>query len=347
MPILKKSQDTYYCFNEKGECHLPSKSEVLKLQESGIKPVAFLDSNVCLNIFKLVDFGKKATNCNRRKVLHLKNEISKSGLHISGMFGIMELCEKDGEFLNDKYRDFKYRLDFFEQIPAKALNTGNYDFNRDFHLFKDLPLFLTKDSWYEKLPVLQLSYASLLKIRELAVITTKKQSAEKNIEIFTDWMSEELGLMLGIEFKLAMSVFGGRTEFRKMIGLDDAGSKAKKKVKGTLWDIFHSRYCMHNANISKHLGEAISAYFVTNDYNLFSLLSKYSLTGVLDPGDDSGSTSWYNTDFDYPHLKRDFLEKHTERMLNLMYDRLNIDFEYNKEKVRKTIKILESLNGLS
>lgn len=308
--------------------------------------MAFLDSNVCLNIFKLIDFGKKATNCNRKKVLHLKKEISKSGLHINGMFGIMELCEKDGEFLNDKYRDFKYRLEFFEQIPSKVLNKGSYDFKRDFHLFRELPPFVTEDSWYDKLPVLQLSYAALLKIRGLATISTKKYSAEKNIETYLDWMSDELGLMLGIEFKLAMNVFGGRTEFRKMIGLDDAGSKAKKKVKGTLWDIFHSRFCMHNANISKHLGEEISAYFVTNDHNLFSLLSKYSLTGVLDPGDDSGSTSWYNTDFDYPHLKRDFLEKHTERMLDLMYDRLKMDFQYDKQKTKQLIQRLENMNRM-
>ena len=131
-----------------------------------------------------------------------------------------------------------------------------------------------------------------------------------------------------------------------MIGLDDKSPLAKRKIKGSVWDIFHSRYCMHNANISKHLGENISAYFVTNDYNLFTLLSRYSLTGILDPGDDSGTTSWYNSDFDYPHLDDDFLEKHTEKMLGLMYDRLKIDFQYDNENLYKMISTLEKENDI-
>ncbi|UOY04968.1 hypothetical protein L0P88_13510 [Muricauda sp. SCSIO 64092] len=215
-------------------------------------------------------------------MLQLKNHISKSGLPISGLLGIMELCEKNGEFLNNKYRDFKYRLEFFEQVPSKVLNTGNYDFHRDFHLVRELPTFYKDNSWYEALPGLQFSYAALLKIRELALKGTKKKDAIPNIEAFTEWMSKSLGLMLGIELKLAISVFGGRTAFRKMIGLDNDPVSAKK-IKGSAWDIFHARYCLNNANISKHFGENISSYFVTNDYNLFGLLSKYSLTGIIDP----------------------------------------------------------------
>jgi len=343
---LSKNQEEFYCFNETGQCSLPSKSEVLELKQKGIKPVAFLDSNVCLNIIKLVDYGKNATNCNRRKTLHLKENISKSDIRINGLFGILELCEKDGHFLNDKYRDFKYRLDFFEQIPNKHLNKGNYDFRRDFHLMKEVPDFANANSFYEKLSILQLSYCCLLKIRQLALKSTKKNNAKSNIDAFTQWMVNDLGLMLGIEYKLAMSVLGGRTEFRKMIGLDDKSSSAKQKIKGSVWDIFHSRYCMHNTNISKHLGENISAYFVTNDYNLFILLSKYSLTGILDPGDDSGTTSWYNTDFDYPHLDDDFLEKSTKKMLNLMYDRLKVNFQYDKKKIDNMISTMEKENGM-
>ena len=343
---MRKNQEEYYCFNETGQCNLPSKIDVSRYKLKGTKPVAFLDSNVCLNIIKLVDYGKKATNCNRHKILRLKEHISKSDMRINGLFGILELCEKEGRFLNDKFRDFKYRLDFFEQIPNKYLNKGIFDFHRDFHLIKDVRDFENADSFYENLSILRMSYCSLLKIRKLALKSTKKNNAESSIDSFTQWMVDDLGLMLGIEYKLAMSVFGGRTEFRKMIGLDDNSSSAIKKIKGTVWDIFHSRYCMHNANISKHLGEDLSAYFVTNDFNLFNLLHRYSLTGIIDPGDDSGSTSWYNTDFDYPHLDNEFLERYTEKVLKLMYERSKVNFEYDKEKINRMILTLEKENGL-
>ena len=132
-----------------------------------------------------------------------------------------------------------------------------------------------------------------------------------------------------------------------MIGLDDGSEKAKKKIMGSVWDIFHSRYCTHNSNISKHLGENISAFFITNDRNLFSLLSKFSLTGIINPDNDSGSTSFYNTDFDYPHLDDGFLEGHIKSTFDLMYERINFEFEFDKEKVNNQLRLLEQLNDFN
>lgn len=166
------------------------------------------------------------------------------------------------------------------------------------------------------------TYCSLLKIRELALNGLSKKYAEKNILEFTKWMANTLGIMLGIEFKLAMNIFGGKTEFRKMIWLEGKEHLIKKKIVGTAWDITHARFCSNNFSLSKKLGENLNAFFLTSDTNLFKLLSESSLTMIFDSG-EIGSSSMINTSFDYPHFDESFLNKNNTKMMELITERFN------------------------
>lgn len=95
----------YYCFNEKGETNLPDNFELKKLKGSGLKPVIFLDSCVCLHIVKLIDHKKKAGEINKLRILNLKEYYSKHDIQINPLFGLMELSQEDNNFDKEKFWD--------------------------------------------------------------------------------------------------------------------------------------------------------------------------------------------------------------------------------------------------
>lgn len=162
---------------------------------------------------------------------------------------------------------------------------------------------------------------------------------------YTQWMRYELGLMFGLEHKLAMGVFGGVTEFRKMIGLESKKDSVKKLLMGTIWDFTHARLCMNNMKISELLETNINAFFLTNDRNLFRLISKFSLSMYLENGDKK-PTVVYTSDFEYPHFDEEFRKQQIEESFELMYKGIKQKFEFNREKIEKQIHQLELANGL-
>lgn len=345
MKAPKDKNATYYCFNENGECNLPSKTEIKNLKTKGIEPIVFLDSNVCLNIIKIVDKGRNATNCNKNKVFKLKEYLDKTGIEIHGLFGLMELCQKEGILDTQKMTDFKLRLDFFKQIPLKYFKRFDYEFDRDFILY-DTPNFKENNNWYGLEEKILFSYCSLLKIREIGLRKgVSKKNAIPNIKEYTYWMRNELGLMFGMEYKLAIAIFGGITEFRKMVCLEGKKSSAKKTLMGTVWDFTHARFCMSNLKISEVLGGSINAFFLTNDKNLFKLINRFNLSMYLENGDKK-PTIVYTSDFDYPHLDSEFCNFQLKESFDLMYKGIKQEFKFNREKIKKQIHELELSNDL-
>lgn len=334
---------TYYCFSEKGEIELPTQDEIDNLITKGVKPVIFLDSCVCLHIIKVVDYAKKATNVDLARIIHLKEYLEEKSISISPFFGLLELCMKNGLLDEQKHWDFRQRIKFFEQIPLKAFKKFKYDFSRDFFLLKEHPKLVSPPM----ASFLNNTYCALLKIRELALNGLSKDLAEANIYEFLDWMSNDLNMILAIEYKLAMSIFGGITEFRKMIGLDRKNEQAKKALLGTTWDIFHARNTSNSFRLFKMLDQNISPVFMTSDGNLFRLLQKFSLTLIKDGGDTMDTTFLFNSGFDYPHLERSFISEQNRKMLNLLLDRHGNEYEYDHNKVSKLITELEIRNGVS
>lgn len=338
-------ENSYYSFNEKGESELPSKEKISLLKNEGINSVVFLDSCVCLNIVKVIDQKDKAPNVDQNKLVNFKNYISESQIQMSSQFGLMELCFKEGKFDEEKFWDFKDRIDFFEQMPKTDFEELKYDYNRDYSIAKYPPL-QKSGPYYGLEKVFLYTYASLLKTRELALRGLSKNIAEKNCFDLINWMVDELGIILGLEYKLAMNIFGGSTNFRKMIGIDGANDLTKKKLIGTSWDILHSRFCTNNLKLSGMLNEPTNAYFMTEDYNLYKLLHKYNLSVIIEGSKDVGVTTLSNSDYDLPHFDKEFLNSQNRLMINLLAERFNKPTHTDIEKVKVIIEELEKRNNL-
>ena len=261
------------------------------------------------------------------------------------MFGLMELCQRKTEFDQQKFWDLYARIDFFQKIPKKHLNSYRFDFQKEYFTINQ-PNLKNHTPFYGLESFFLNTYCCLLKIRELSQKGLSKNYAEKNILEFIDWMADTLGILGGIEFKLAMNIFGGKTEFRKMIWLEGKNNLIQKKIIGTAWDITFARFCSNNFSLSKKLGENLNAYFLTSDTNLFKLLSENSLTMILDSG-EIGSSSMINTSFDCPHFDESFINKNNRKMLELITERFNQEIIFDKNKVVDLIINLEKTNNVA
>ena len=337
---------SYSCFSEKGECPLPSQEFIDECIRDSIEPIIFLDSCVCLHIIKVVDYGKNATNINFSKILALKEYMEKHPkIRINPFFALMELCNQTGILDKQKLLDFKARIDFFEQIPLKIFKKFNYDFLRDMFVFKNFSNLPDKalDAFE---PILMNSYCALLKIRSIALGGVTKNKAESNINEFADWMIDELNIFRGAEYKLAMNIFGGNTNFRKMLGLDSKSTEIKKKIVGTSWDMFHSKFTTSSFRLFNILQRNIYPYFLTSDTNLFEIFQNFSLHIVKDGGENCMSSFISISDFNYPHFEESFIDKNNEKLFNSFVDRRNQEYQFDRVKVKKLIFELETINGI-
>ena len=336
----------YNCFSEQGEEALPDNMFINECQKQGIEPVIFLDSCACLHAIKVVDYGRSATNVDLSKIIALKQYMENHpGAHVSPFFGLIELCSRDNALNHEKFRDFKYRLDFFRQIPLNEFRKFRYDFRRDFFIFTEMPQASPKILNGIQ-SILKPSYCALLKIRSIAQKGVSKNNAEKNVEEFYEWMIHDLDLARGLEYKLALNIFGGNTSFWKMIGLDAKRSDIKKKVLGTCWDFFHSRYTTRRFEVSKILQQNIHPYLLTSDGNLSNILKKLSLRIVKNGGDDFRSSSILNSDFSIPHLDDSFIDRQNRKIFDHFLDRATKERCFDEAKVDRLIQDLELENGI-
>ncbi len=340
-----KTQNSYSCFSENGETCLPKTDEILIKIESGVEPKIFIDSCVCLHIIKVVDYGKKATNIDFSKIIALKEYLQNSPITISPFFALLELSLKEGNFNKDKFLDFKHRIDFFEQIPIKEFRKFKFDYNRDYLILKDISTNLHNP--YKAIePSLLNSYCALLKMRSIAQRGLTKNMAETNIYSFLDWMTNELNSIRGVEYKLALNIFGGNSVYRKMIGLDCKTNEVKKKLFGSAWDIFHSKTTANSFRLFQMFGENFSPYFLTSDANLFNLYRNLNLTLIKDGGENFTSSFLMNSDFSFPHLEIDFIDKQNTKMMDLFLDRRNNEYNFDRTKVTNLIQQLELENNV-
>lgn len=338
---MKKSN--YYCFSEKGEVLLPNKLEINISIANGMKPIIFIDSCVCLQIIKLVDHGKKATEIDKEKIFNLKEYIQKNNIELSPLFGIMELCSRNENFDTQKFWDFKHRIDFFLLISLKNLKQMNYDFKRDYFKFKCDNMDLA--SPYSNIKSFQLNtYSSLLKIRLIAKESLLKKDFEKNCNQLIDWMISDLKIVLGFEYKLGFSIFGGNTEFRKMLGIDLNPEKVKKILIGTTWDIFHSRFSTNSSMISKILNENLKPFFLTNDKNLFNLFKSIGLSMIIDGGEKFGSSFVFNSGIEYPNYDEKITENLNIKMVTLLIERFKNEYIFEEKNILNLIDKLEMSN---
>lgn len=337
----------YNCFTEKGENKLPDSKFIEQCFEQGIEPVIYLDSCVCLHIIKVVDYGKAAKDVDFSRIINLKQYLEKHPtISISPFFALLELCSQKGTFDKQKLQDFKTRIEFFEQISLKDFRTFKYDFHRDFFVFKNIAATI-KDPLMTINPIIKNSYCSLLKIRSIALKGLTKDKAENNLNELIKWMIDDLGIVRGAEYKLAMNIFGGNTEFRKMVGLDCKQAVVKRKLLGTTWDMFHSKFTANSFRISEVLQRLIYPFFLTSDANLFRIFQHFGLEVIKDGGENFVSSFIMTSDFSYPHFDQSFIDRHNEKMLEVFLDRRNHEYDFDELKVSTLISALEFENGLA
>ncbi|MEC5145784.1 hypothetical protein [Chitinophaga sp. 212800010-3] len=334
------------CFSEKGETVLPNQNSINEYRQHGIQPIVFLDSCICLYIIKIVDYGRSAKNVDFAKIIALKEYVENHpDVSISPLFGFIELCSRESSFDQDKFQDFKYRMDFFLKIPLKEFKRFKYDFHRDCLILTKVP-HVSKSQLNAFQSILKTTYCALLKIRSLASKGVSKNNAENNIIQFCDWMIYDLDVARALEYKLALNIFGGNTIFWKMIGLDSNQSDARKKILSTCWDFFHSRYTTRCFEISRILQDNIHPYFLTSDTNLSNILKNFSLTIQKDGGEDFRSSSILNSDSEFPHFEESFLDKQSKKIFDHFVNRYNKERFFDEIKVDLLIKELELENGI-
>lgn len=343
---MSSKVNSYSCFTEKGEDVLPDNAFIGECYEQGIEPIIFLDSCICLHIIKVIDHGKLAKNVDFSRILALKEYIEKHpDIRINPFFAFLELCSQKGTFDKEKFQDFKLRIDFFEQIPLKIFKKFQYDFHRDILVVRNLSN-INENPLEAVNQILKNSYCTLLKIRSISMRGLTKNKAEGNLNELIDWMINDLYIFRGAEYKLAMNIFGGNTGFRKMIGLDSKQADIKKKLLGTSWDMFHSKFTANSFRLFEVLGRNIYPFFLTSDANLFKIFQSFSLQIVKDGGKDYVSSFIMTSDFSYPHLDESFIDINNEKLFNIFVDRRNQEYTFDEEKIDKMIADLELENGI-
>ncbi|MDB4925942.1 hypothetical protein [Mucilaginibacter sp.] len=334
----------YSCFSEQGETLLPDQIELQEITGAQLEPNIFLDSCVCLHIIKVIDYGKKATNVDLNRIIQLKEYLHTHSIKITPFFGLLELCIKDGQIDKEKLEDFKNRIDFFEQMPLKYFKNFDYNYRKNYVVFKRIDNLPNIYPAIE--PQLKNTYCALLKIRSIALRNITKSAAISNINSFFEWMVNDLDIIRGTEYQLALNIFGGNTEFRKMIGLDSRGADAKKKLKGSTWDIFHGKNVSNSFRLFDMLGRSFKPYFLTSDANLFKIISQISLTLIKDGGENFMSSFIANSKLAFPNYNMDFVEQQNEKMIKVFVDRRNKEYDYDPQKINRLIEELELENYL-
>lgn len=333
----------YHTFNEKGETSFPTDIELIENLNRGTEPVLILDSCVCLELVKFADYKNKA-NVDKKKIIHFLDYIHSKKVETICFLGLLELCHDpiSMTFNENKFVDFKNRIDFLELIPLKYIHSCQFDFQRDYHINSKISFDTNSISAFN--PLIMTTYCCLLKIRELSKKGLKQVDAKRNIESFLEWSEIELDRLMGIECQLAMNIFGGVSEFRSMIWLDGKEHEIKRRLWATAWDIFHSRLSCNNLKLSKFIGKNLNCTFVTNDFNLFNLASQLSLTAIFENSEKGISTSMLMGAFEFKHFDFDYVDKLNAKSLDLLSKRVNTKKDFNEDKLVKMIIELEKQN---
>lgn len=328
----------FHFLSDLGKITLPSGVEIHNLQAEKDELVfLILDSSVSLDIANLTKHKKNA-RVEKNAIFHLIEYVQKHAVKQTPLFALTELCydRKTYDILDNKLWDIKNRLDFAFQYPIKRFKRLEFDYEKEYYIY-DKPKSLSQSisSFTENL---NLYYAGLLKIREIANNGLKKENAEKNIELFINWMVSDLDIILGLEYSLALEIFGGNSNLRSMIKLGSSKEKSLKGILGTAWDLFHARMSCNRPQLSNMVGQNVKPIFVTKDGGLFELMAPH-VEHLLRFNSTKLSITTKNN---YPpHYSNSFINYLNNKMLKLGTERVEEERVYDKVKMNKIISELE------
>ncbi|TSJ44982.1 hypothetical protein [Fluviicola chungangensis] len=329
----------FYYLSDLGEVALPSEKEIQELEEKeSSELLIILDSCVCLDIITFVKH-KKSAKVDKTKIFNLVRYVQKHKVNYTSIFALTELCYDRStlEIIEDKLWDFKHKVDFVFGYPIKLLERYEFDFELNYDIRPRTSSM--KGSIQPFSANLNLYYAGLLKIRELANDGLKKEYSEKNINLFIEWMKNELNVMLGLEFTLALEIFGGNTKLLSMISIGAKPEQVKKRLWGTAWDLFHARMSCNRTQISKMTGIRTHPIFITKDYALYKVMAPSVLHNVHFNSLNFKITHENNYPLHYSDL---FMQNLNERLLELSVERVSEEPILDESRVISIIENLEA-----
>ncbi|ADR23464.1 hypothetical protein MATR_26840 [Marivirga tractuosa] len=327
----------FHYLSELGEIALPNQQKLTEISEKNEQPIIILDSCVCLDIITLIKH-KKSARVDKIKIFNLIEYIQKNNIEAIPIFALIELCydKSTFEIQEDKLWDIKNKIDFALKYPIKRLKKLNFDYNQNFIPSKNPKLLVT--SIAPLASNLNLYYAGLLKIREISNNGLKNELAEKNIQKFIQWMIN-LDLFLGLEYSLALAIFGGDSKLRSMIKLGSTPEKVIKSLWGSAWDLFHARISCNAPELNKIFQKSTYPIFATRDYALYKLMAPHVENNIR----YNSSKLTLRTKNEYPkHYSSEFINELNKTILQTSVDRIDKPIIYNHSKINSIIRELEA-----
>ena len=151
-------------------------------------------------------------------------------------------------------------------------------------------------------------------------------------------MNTDLDIFLGLEYLLALQIFGGDTKMRTMISLDSKPEKVKKVLWGTAWDLFHARMSIDREQLEKITENKTHPIFITKDYALYKIMSPHIVHSLK----FKSSSFYMSSDNIYPHhFSKSSMEQINEKILRLSADRIIKEPNRDNNKISDLVKQLE------
>ncbi|WP_312285860.1 hypothetical protein [Chryseobacterium gleum] len=336
---VKNNTEHFNLVSDLGKINFPSKEELQKhFDETGEDYIFVLDTSVCLDIVSLIGWGKNS-KAEKSKIFNLIEFCQKNNVEYFAIWGLLESSynRENLEIKYDMFDDYYNKLNFAFNTPIKKFRKLEFDFYRDFPFVNDIQI----DKNIVKSIIdsrVNPYYAGLLKICEIAQRGMGQNRAQKNVEEFYHWMENDLGYMIGHEYRLALQIFGGNSEYWKMLRLGSKKEIILKESMKSAWDIFHAKMSTNNELLSELVSRNVRPIFVTKDSRLFDLLSP-KLGSYIRTSNTKVSLIPID---DYPKIySQDFITKMNEKTAKLGRERLFRTDDIDDDLVKDLIRDLE------
>ncbi len=257
-----------YCLD--GHLSLPSTEQLRYLKQTEYTPCLFIDANLCLHIATYYNTGK-IDDLLLTDLLILVEYFQQKNVVFNPDYGILELVRnKDAfTFQKDKFDDIIDKVNYFFWYP---IHLHEIAFRKNlFPVEKYRGDYSSHNFFVQKMgSFFLLTYVTLLKIYSISKRRPpKRETFLPNIKEFLSWCEGELNTSMLLEFALAIKIFGGYSDFKKMIAFDIANNidEVFKILHGTVWDLIHIKLVLRELSDKK-----VFPIFATNDKNLYDLL---------------------------------------------------------------------------
>lgn len=336
--------ENYFFLSDIGECTLPNKNDIENhWNKTGEEIILVLDSSVYIDIANLIKW-KKDFKSDKNKIFNLIEYIQKNNLDYFSHFSLLE-CSYDREMLlvdNEKFINDFAKLKFAFEYPLKKIKKlafpdvlTNFDTTAP-----SFPPDLIIDVIDTRINVF---YAALLKICQLAKINgLSEEKAEKNMKDFLDWMQNDLEIILGQEYIIALNIFGGNSKFGSMLKLGSSKEKILKAAMGTAWDSFHARMSISRELISNISGKKVYPIFVTKDKMLHQLMAPYVSTYEER---EFKKVKLIESDIFPEFYSTDFVNQLNDFMISRIKKTFHLDSDYGTDQINKIKSMISELEA--